>query len=145
MSDLAEIQDLVERYCDLFDAGDWDGLGFLFEHGALVDDRGGVLARGAAAVKDFFARGVKPYDGSPRTKHLVSKIVIETATPISVIARSWFLVLQKLDDGPIEPIAAGRYRDTFSRSEDGCWCFAERRYELDMAGDLSRHLNYEVR
>lgn len=145
MSDIAEIQDLVERYCELSDTADWDGLGSLFEHGALVDDRGGVLARGAAAVTDYFARGVKVYDGSPRTRHLVSKIVIETATSTSLIARLSFLVLQEFDDDLIQPIAAGRYRDTFARSEEGWWRFAERRYELDLAGDLSRHLNFEVR
>jgi hypothetical protein len=53
---------------------------------------------------------------------------------------SSYVVLQALDDLPLQPIVTGRYRDTFGRDSRGEWRFEERRYAIDLAGDLSRHL-----
>ena len=125
---------LLVRYCDLMDAGDWDGVGALFANGALVAPGGTELARGAPAVASFFASSVLLHDGSPRTKHLVLGTVVDPAEDGSAIARSSYLVLQSLD-GRLEPIITGRYVD---RVTDGG--FLERRFFVDLTGDLSRHL-----
>ena len=127
--------ELLARYCELVDAGDFDGVGRLFSNGAIVDEQGREIARGAEAVAAFYASTVITYDGSPRTKHLVLNTVFETET----VARSSFLVMQALDGFPLQPIITGRYHDTFVETPDG-WGFMERRFSVDLVGDLSRHL-----
>lgn len=143
MSDLDAIRDLLGRYCELVDGASWAEVGELFEHGALFDDRGNELARGAAAVAAFYQRSVQLHDGSPRTKHIVTNVVAESIQAERIVVRSSYLVLQALDDFPLQPIITGRYRDTFVRTGSG-WAFAERRFTLDLAGDLSRHLHHGV-
>ena len=44
---------------------------------------------------------------------------------------------------PLQPIITGRYHDTFER-HDGRWHFAERRFFVDLVGDLSQHLAYAL-
>jgi hypothetical protein len=126
---------LLVRYCDLVDAGNWEGAGELFADGALVAPDGTELARGAEAVASFFASTVLLHDGSPRTKHLVLGTVVEPQDDGSAIARSSYLVLQGVDGGDVAPIITGRYVDHVR--DDG---FIERRFFVDLTGDLSRHL-----
>ena len=125
---------LLVRYCDLMDAGDWDGVGALFSDGALLAPDGSELARGADAVAAFYASMVVLHDGSPRTKHLVLGTVVDPQDDGAVVARSSYLVLQDLD-GELRPIVTGRYLDRIAGGR-----FLERRFFVDLAGDLSRHL-----
>jgi 3-phenylpropionate/cinnamic acid dioxygenase small subunit len=143
VTDLDEIRSLLGRYCELVDAADWDGLGRLFANGTLADQDGNPIARGAEGVATFYGNAIRLYDGSPRTKHIVSNTVVEKASTDGIVARSSYLVLQALDDLPLQPIITGSYRDTFTRTQDG-WAFAERRFFVDLVGDLSRHLAYEL-
>jgi len=52
-------------------------------------------------------------------------------------------VLQQTDALPLQPIICGRYHDTFQRI-DGRWWFATRTMFVDLVGDLSHHLLYEL-
>jgi hypothetical protein len=147
VTDGDRIRNLLGRYCDLMDAGDWPGVGALFARGRLADEHGTELAAGADAVAAFYARGTLLHDGSPRTKHLVLNTVLDEAAPGGgVVARSSFLVLQAVAGG-LEPIVTGRYVDRFARGDaaggDGCH-FTERRFAVDLVGDLSHHLRYEL-
>jgi 3-phenylpropionate/cinnamic acid dioxygenase small subunit len=130
----AWISGLLVRYCDLMDAGDWEGVGRLFPSGALVSPDGTELARGPSAVSDFYASLVLLHDGSPRTKHLVLNTVIDDQDDGTAIVRSTYLVLQALD-GDLRPIITGRYVDRVAGG-----VFLERRFFVDQAGDLSHHL-----
>ena len=134
LSDGDHIRNLLGRYCELIDAGDFAAVGALFADGCLADEHGTELARGADAVAAFYASIVQLRDGSPGTKHLVLDTVLEEEGDGAVAARSSYVVLQDL-----EPIIAGRYVDRFVRDGAG-WRFAERRFAVDQAGDLSRHL-----
>ena len=139
-----EVRNLLGEYCDRIDAGDFAGVGELFEHGALADGSGRELARGTEAVAAFYAAGTLLHDGSPRTKHLVTNTVLEIDEErASAIARSSYLVLQQVGSGPLQPIITGRYHDSFER-HDGRWRFAERRFFVDLVGDLRSHLAYEI-
>ena len=129
------IHNLLGRYCDLVDAGDWDGVGALFANGALAGEDGAAFATGAADVAAFFGRTVLLHDGSPRTKHLVANTVLDGSDDDRVVARSSYLVLQDL-----RPIVTGRYVDTFERDAGGEWSWRERRFAIDQIGDVSRHL-----
>jgi hypothetical protein len=53
--------------------------------------------------------------------------------------------MQAAPGGPLEPIIAGRYHDTFVRSHgeaggEGQWEFRDRLIYSDLFGNLSRHL-----
>ena len=153
MTDGDRIRNLLGRYCDLVDAGDWAGVGALFARGRLVTEDGTVLAAGDAAVADFYARSVRLHDGSPRTKHLVVNTVLdEPLDDGSVVARSSYLVLQALEGGPLRPIITGRYVDRFAPGSDAPavggravgWHFVERAFTADLVGDLGEHLRYEL-
>jgi hypothetical protein len=138
-----EIRNLLGRYCDAMDGGDFAAVGALFERGRRADEHGTALAEGAAAVERFYAAGTRLHDGSPRTKHLVTNTVVDLAADDRrAIARSSYLVLQQVPGGPLQPIITGRYEDHLS-ADDG-WHFVERRFFVDLMGDLSQHLRYEV-
>jgi hypothetical protein len=139
-----EVRSLLGEYCERIDAGDLRGVGELFEHGALADGSGRELARGADAVTAFYEAGTLLHDGSPRTKHLVTNTVLDVDEEHGhATARSSYLVLQQVGSGPLQPIITGRYADAFHR-RDGRWWFSERRFFVDLVGDLSEHLAYEI-
>jgi 3-phenylpropionate/cinnamic acid dioxygenase small subunit len=134
------IRNLLGRYCELMDAGDWDGLADLFADAVLCDFDGHEAARGRDGTLRLYRDGTHTYDGSPRTRHLTTNSVIEVDDPAgTATARSSFVVFQATDALPLQPIAAGRYRDRFVRDERG-WRFSERAFALDQVGDLSQHL-----
>ena len=141
LSDGDHIRNLLGRYCDLIDGADFDGVGELFADGCLADEHGTVLAQGAEQVAAFCASTVRLHDGLPRTKHLVLNTTLEVAREVagSITARSSYLVLQSLEGVPLQPIITGRYVDRFERTGGG-WRFVERRFVVDLVGDLSRHL-----
>lgn len=132
--DRSHIDGLLVRYCELMDAGDWRGVGALFHDGALLSPDGTELARGADAVAAFFSDRVLVHEGSPRTKHLVLGTLVEDLEDGTAIVRSSYLVLQSLA-GDLRPIVTGRYVDRVAGG-----AFVERRFFIDLAGDLSRHL-----
>ena len=140
MSVHEDVRNLLGTYCEVMDAGDWAGLGALFAEGRLTDGDGRVVAEGAEAVARLYAGLVVLHDGSPRTRHLTTNPVIEVGEDgDTATCRSSFAVLQQVGDGPLVPVAAGRYRDRFVRRH-GAWCFAERAFHLDQVGDTSQHL-----
>lgn len=144
MSSGDEIRNLLAQYCERIDAGDFVGVGDLFAHGVLTEPGGAELARGADAVASFYTAGTLLHDGSPRTKHLVTNVVLEIDDHRGqATARASYLVLQQVGAGPLQPIITGHYHDTFERP-DAAWRFAERRFFVDLVGDLSQHLAYAL-
>ena len=138
------IRNLLGEYCERIDDGAFADVGALFAHGTLADEDGRVLATGAEAVADFYAAGTLLHGGSPRTRHLVTNTVLEVDEAAGTAsARSSYLVLQQVDDQPLQPIITGRYHDAFEHV-DGAWRFAERRFLVYLVGDLSRLLAYAM-
>ena len=142
MSDAHEaIRNLLGRYCELMDAGQFAGLAELFAHATLADEHGNVFATGSDEVHRMWDAQTILYDGKPRTRHVTANPVIDLdeETGIAEVSSS-YVVFQGTDHLPLQPIVTGRYYDTFTRDDAGRWHFAQRRYAIDHAGDLSHHL-----
>lgn len=136
MDSARAIENLLYVYAERVDAGDLDGVGALFEHGSVVGHHG------AESVREMYAATMRVHEetGTPRTHHVVSNPVIEVDEAAgTATCRSRFTVLQATDTLPLQPVAAGRYVDTFTRL-DGTWWFATRTMRLDLTGDLAQHL-----
>lgn len=141
MSDAAtRIQNLVHRYAELIDLGDFAALGELLGRAEVGSgDHPGSLT-GPDAVTAMFASTTRRYeDGTPRTKHVTTNCIVEVDEDAGTgTCRSYFTVFQAVPALPLQPIVAGRYHDRFVR-EDGSWRFAERRFFIDLVGDVSQH------
>ena len=102
-----------------------------------------VTYRGRAEVEEFF-NGTRLYpDGTPRTKHVVSNVMIDLDGD-RARSRCYITVFQQTDVLPLQPIASGRYFDEFERRE-GKWCFADRLMTGFLLGDRSQHVNWRDR
>lgn len=153
MNDGDHVRNLLGRYCERMDAGDFAGVGALFARGGLAGGDGPPFVAGAEAVAAFYTEGTRSHRGGPATKHLVSGTVLTELDPEGTItARSSYLVLQAVAGLPLQPIVTGRYVDTFARSghetddgRDGGWYFQLRRFHVDLVGDLTHHLQHPGR
>lgn len=135
----AAIARLIAEYAESVDDGNFAAVGALFADAVFVGS--GEPARGAEAVERMLADSVIRYeDGTPRTHHAVSNLAVEVDEEAgTAIARSSVTVFQALAGFPLQPVAAGGYRDRFERTGDG-WRFTERRVRIRLVGDVSRHL-----
>jgi len=129
---------LVHGYAERLDAGDLDGVATLFAD-ATYGRAGGPVRRGAAEVRAALDV-IKLHDGCPRTKHVVTNVLVEVDTAAGrATARSYFTVLQETQALPLQTILAGRYHDRFARA-GADWRFVERVIHVDLVGVLREHL-----
>jgi 3-phenylpropionate/cinnamic acid dioxygenase small subunit len=141
-----EITELLYRYAELIDAGDFDGVGQLLARSTFGGPASGSVS-GAANIAKLFAATTRRYPeqgNTPRTRHLVLNPVVELNDDGTAASRSTFCVLQDTETVPIQPIVVGRYYDRFGRDDDG-WHFTERKVEIQMIGDVSAHLMVDPR
>jgi hypothetical protein len=71
------IRNLLGRYCELMDGGDFAGLAALFADGALADENGNVFASDAATIEAMWVKQTLTYQGSPRTRHITANPIID--------------------------------------------------------------------
>jgi len=148
--DKLAVTELLYRYAELIDAGDFDAVGQLLAR-ATFGGTGPQGMSGADAIAKLFAMTTRRYPdhgNTPRTRHLVLNPIVEISTEISAertaIARSTFCVVQNTETVALQPIVVGRYFDAFSCDDSG-WYFTERKVEVQMVGDVSAHLMVDPR
>ncbi|MCG7606420.1 MULTISPECIES: nuclear transport factor 2 family protein [Mycobacterium] len=137
--DKLEVTELLYRYAELIDAGDFDGVGKLLGRGSFM----GVS--GPSAIAKLFVsttRRFPEHGNTPRTRHLVLNPIVDVDGDHAT-ARSTFCVVQKTDSVPLQPIVVGRYADVFARDDHG-WYFTERTVDVEMVGDVSEHLSIPI-
>ncbi len=145
-----QIRRIILSYPELVDRGDLAGVGRLLEDvrfGSATGRTAPVIpldeltARNAQEVEDLYRKAVIIYgDGLPHTKHLITNIDIRFSNDgHRATTRSYYTVLQALEDFPLQPIIAGRYEDVFEAREGG-WRLTIRREYADLVGDLHRHV-----
>jgi 3-phenylpropionate/cinnamic acid dioxygenase small subunit len=140
MSSARQIENLIARYAELVDGGDFDGLGRLLAQAAFSLN-GGEPIFGASEISRLATDTLVVHsDQTPRTHHVTTNLLIEINEPAdTAIARSYFTVIQQAGDRPLQLVAAGRYRDQFSRRA-GPWLFTARAVISDFFGDTSQHV-----
>ena len=139
MSGYAAVTKLVYRYADLIDRGDLEGVGELFAHGS-VDTGDGNLLHGREAVRDMYGVVILYPDGTPRTRHVTTNLMIDIDEASGTgSCHSYVTVFQHTDDFPLQPVYQNRYEDTFLR-ENGEWRFDHRLMCDHRPGDTSHHL-----
>ncbi|MCX6482631.1 MAG: nuclear transport factor 2 family protein [Mycobacterium sp.] len=148
------ITDLIYRYAELIDAGDFDGLGALLGRADFGGAKTPTMS-GATNIAGLFAMTTRRFPtetspGTPATRHLVLNLIIEVAEAVegasdaTAAARSTFCVVQATERVSLQPIVVGRYFDRFARDANG-WHFTERIADVEMVGDVSDHLLIDPR
>lgn len=135
------VGNLIARYAELIDAGDFEGVADLLGDAAVGAGDSRSLLTGRDALAAMFASTTLLYpDGTPGTKHVTTNLILDIDEEAgTAAARTYWTVLQAVPGLPLQPILAGRYHDRFVRV-DQVWRFAERRYLIDLVGDVSRHM-----
>ena len=138
------IENLVYAYAERIDAGDLAGVAVLFRHGR-IQAAPGIVFEGADRVKGMYDSSTRLYDdGTPRTRHVTTNVAVDVDDDAgTAAARSYYTVFQQTDELALQPIIAGHYHDTFHQVE-GEWCFDTREMFVDLTGDLSHHLLFEL-
>jgi 3-phenylpropionate/cinnamic acid dioxygenase small subunit len=133
MDSRSEIENLLAKYCRLYDEGDLDGYADLFRHGSISG------MRTPAEIVAWHRRNVIYYDGSPKVRHVISNLELEIDdTSGFASGRCYVVVYQALPDFPLQALLIGSYRDKFRRI-DGRWHFIDRQFDRHLTGNYSRH------
>ena len=140
------IENIMFTYAERIDGGDFAGVGDLFSRARIVGPDGSVQGEGKEQVKAIYDRSTKLYeDGTPMTQHVTTNLIFDFAEDgRSARVRSRFTVMQQLPDFPLQCIITGYYEDAFAYDDREGWHFTERRMKPKLAGDLSRHLKYDL-
>ena len=139
------IERLLMAYCWGIDTGDFESTAALFGDDGQYGLVGAGAARGAAQVLGMFQASVRTYDGVPRTRHVITNIVIDVddadadGVATTGSSRCYVQVMHQPPGEEIRPIVVGTYLDRVHVIGDA-WQFAERRMHLELVGDLSTHL-----
>src|SRR5688572_30499489 len=118
------VLNLVYRYPELIDGGDFAGIGELFAD-AYIDTGDGSYCTGAAAIQEMYERNTRRYpdDGTPHTRHVITNPIVEIDEAAGrAVCRSYVVVFQRLNDFALQPVWTNRYEDRF-RLLDGQWRF----------------------
>jgi len=136
-----EIANLVYRYAELVDLGDFAAVGELFRYARITSNVSPDVREGAEAMRRMLEEWTRRYDeGTPHTKHLTTNLIIDVDEEKgTALCRSYYCVLQQAKALPLQPIVAGRYHDEFRRM-GGVWWFTKRHYIQELLGDVSAHL-----
>lgn len=136
------ITNLLYRYAECIDAGDFEGVADILGHATLTAEGTALLLDTRDKVLAHYVNVTRRYpEGTPRTKHVTSNPIVEVDEAAgTATCRSYFTVFQAVEGSlTLQPIIAGRYHDTFARV-DGQWRFTKRHFLSDLFGDLSQHL-----
>ena len=139
-----DIENLIASYAFLVDDGEFAELGDLLGDAEFSLNAGPVI-NGRDAIEKFARDTLLTYDdGTPRTRHVTTNIIIEAGEEAgeeenTAVSRSYYTVFQSLPGFPLQAIASGRYQDRFQRT-NGQWRFTSRTVTTSLTGDTSHHV-----
>jgi ketosteroid isomerase-like protein len=154
------IAELIYRYAELIDAGDFAGVGELLA-GAVVTFEGNDREyRGTERIRRLYEGSTRRYpDGTPMTKHVMSNVIVtageeggpdgekggrDEATVRTAASRSYYTVFQAVPgELALQAIIAGRYRHRFELTNDQ-WHITGFHVIVDLLGELGSHLLFDL-
>jgi 3-phenylpropionate/cinnamic acid dioxygenase small subunit len=143
-ADWHAISTLLMTYAEHVDAGRFEDVAAMFEHSTYRIEHGDGAHvssyEGSAPVQAFCEQTRLYPDGTPRTKHVITNVVIDVDGD-RARSRCSATVFQQTDVLPLQPIASGRYVDQFERV-GGTWRFADRLVTGFLLGDRSQHVEW---
>lgn len=135
--------ELVYRYAELMDEGDFEGVADLLADAELTFAHQDLVCRGRQAVLDVYVANTRrfPDDGTPKTKHVMTNVMVEVDEGATTArSRSYFTVFQSVPGHlALQPVVAGRYRHRYE-CRDGKWRIVGKHIIVDLTGELSQHL-----
>jgi 3-phenylpropionate/cinnamic acid dioxygenase small subunit len=139
------ITSLMFRYAGYVDAADFDAIADLFADAIMTNEGVEGEIAGGAAIKQMYVNTNRVHDdGTLRTRHLTSNVLVDIEEAAgTATAHSVFVVFQQTPTLPLQPIVSGRYRDRFVRANRG-WRFAQRHIIVDHVGDVREHLAFDL-
>ncbi len=141
------ITKLIYTYAERIDEGDFAGVGDLFAHPTLTYEGFGDAVSGRDAIEALYTRSTRRYeDGTPRTKHVMTNVMVDVDDDDETTARSrsYFTVLQAVPGAlALQPVIAGRYRHTYERVGSQ-WRVATMHITIDLVGDLGHHMLFDL-
>ena len=140
-----QIERLLFSYARCVDSADWHGLRDLFANARVRTNTSQDVAVGGDAIAALWRDLNKVHeDGTLRTRHLLTNLMFDVDDDAGhAVVDSYFMVFQQTPRIPLQPIAGGRYCDTFVR-DGGTWRFEEKFIWLDHVGDTSDHLAIDL-
>jgi 3-phenylpropionate/cinnamic acid dioxygenase small subunit len=140
------ITKLIYTYAERIDLGDFTGVGELFDHATLTFEGFGDAVSGREAIEALYGRTTRRFeDGTPRTKHVMTNLIVDVDDDVTASSRSYFTVLQAVPgELALQPVIAGRYRHRYERAVEG-WRVTAMHIVIDLIGDLSSHMLFELR
>ncbi len=143
--DRALAVELLARYAEAIDAGDFAAVGALLGDAELQDAAGHRIAAGAEEIEALYtATTLRHDDGTPMTAHVITNSIVDAIGADELEVRSRFVVLQATESLVLQPVAVGRYVDRIGRDGSG-WRFLARRMIPERWGDVSQHLSFDPR
>lgn len=137
MNDTEQIKNLLARYAELLNTGQFDEVGTLFPEGHIRIEGNPQTYSGSKEIAQMYRDTVQvPASG-------IDSLLFNTNLQLEIdgdtaVARSYFVALMQRP-GQVVPVVAGRYRDKLQRRTEG-WRFSERVMNIDLVGDLDDHL-----
>ncbi|MEM9705197.1 MAG: nuclear transport factor 2 family protein [Pseudomonadota bacterium] len=136
------IQNLINRYFELVDAGRLQDCAALFAHARMhYLSSGEIVDRDPDKIHEIMQSFVRLYGDppSPLTRHHSGNICIYPEADGKAHATSSAIIVQATPSFSLQVIAEASYADNFEKAE-GQWRFTERKLSLNFVGDLSAHL-----
>ncbi len=141
--DYFQIQNLLNRYSDAVDRGDFDSVGEMFRDADVYfpGDAEPSVKSGTGDFAEHLRKWTRIYpdSGNPATRHLCTNPIIDFDDDTHARCQTYFVVFQAAEGFSLQPIITGTYVDRFEKVDDS-WRFAERRELVAQTGDLSAHL-----
>ena len=136
------VSNLIYTYAERIDEGDFAGVAEVFERATLTFEGFGDGISGRDAIEKLYTNTTRRYeDGTPRTKHVMTNLIVEIADDgAHAASRSYFTVLQAVPgELSLQPVIAGRYRHTYEKVA-GNWCVTTMHIIIDLIGELGHHM-----
>ena len=137
------IQNLLNRYSDAVDRGDFEKVGEMFREADVYfpGEEKPSIRKGTGDFAKHLRKWTRvfPETGNPKTRHLCVNPIIDFDDATHARCQTYFVVFQAAEGVPLQPIITGTYLDRFEKRKDG-WLFSERRELVGQTGNLSAHL-----